>query len=103
MIDLGIVTTSETNGMAVVDRMAPAGDVVVDYDRRHLSLYAELLDADDAGHSWQHIARNILRIDVNAVDAEACWRSHLDRARWIVGDGLAAAVTGFGSGTELSR
>jgi len=34
-------------------------------------------------------------LDVNQCDAEACWRSHLERARWIVGEGLATALVAF--------
>jgi len=68
--------------------IAPA-DIVDEYDRRHLSLYAELLDADDADHDWRHAMATFMRVDLADAEVEACWRSHLDQARWIVGDGLA--------------
>ncbi len=76
--------------------LAPVGDRVTAYDRQHLSLYAALLDADEAGHDWQYAAATLLGIDAANAEAEACWRSHLERARWIIGDGLAAAVASFG-------
>ena len=82
--------------MNAVERLAPTGDAVVEYDRRHLTLYAELLGAADAGVDWQDTATTLLRLDITQADAEACWRSHLERARWIVGAGLSAAVTAFG-------
>lgn len=81
--------------MIAVERQAPEGDTVIDYDRRHLALYAALLEADDAGRTWQDAAASLMQIDVTACDAEACWRSHLERARWIVGDGLGNAVDAF--------
>lgn len=81
--------------MDVVDRLAPTGSGVVDYDRRHLALYAALLEADDAGGEWQDAASALMRLDVTDRGAEACWRSHLDRARWIVGDGLGNALAAF--------
>lgn len=82
--------------MIAIERLAPSDETAVNYDRQHLALYAELLGAEHAGLHWREAAATILRLDVTAADAEACWRSHIDRARWIVGDGLAAAVAAFG-------
>ncbi len=81
--------------METIDRLAPSGDVAVDYDRRHLALYAALLDADDAGSNWKDAASSLMLLDVTKSDAEAYWRSHLERARWIVGEGLESAVIAF--------
>lgn len=75
--------------------MAPSGATVLDYDRRHLALYAALLDADDAGGDWQNAATSLMQLDVTDCNAEACWRSHLERARWIVGEGLGIAIDAF--------
>lgn len=83
--------------MKAIERMAPSGDAVVDYDRRHLALYAALLEATDAGRTWQEAAGTILQINIGDSDAEACWRSHLERARWVVGEGLALALIAFGT------
>jgi hypothetical protein len=80
----------------VVEARAPEGNVVVDYDQRHLALYAALLEAADAGGAWQEAATSLMRLDVATRDAEACWRSHLERARWIVGAGLGTALDAFG-------
>lgn len=80
-----------------IEQIAPSGEPVTGYDREHLVLYAALIDADDAGEDWQEAASTIMTIDVHCAGAEACWRSHLERARWIVGDGLAAALEAFGS------
>jgi hypothetical protein len=81
--------------MGKIDRLAPSGDLAVDYDRRHLALYAALLEADDAGRNWQDAAISLMQLDVTEGDAEACWHSHLERARWIVGDGLGIALEAF--------
>jgi len=81
--------------MGTIDRLAPCDDVAVDYDRRHLALYAALLDAADAGSNWKDAASSLMRLDVTESDAEACWRSHLERARWIVGEGFGSAVDAF--------
>ena len=71
--------------------------VVVEYDRRHLALYASLLDAADAGVDWRISATELMRLDLTDCSAEACWRSHLERARWIVGEGLGSALVAFGA------
>jgi hypothetical protein len=83
--------------MAILDTTAPTGGAT-HYDRSHLMIYAELLDADRRGITWEDGAFGILGIDAIA-DPEAarlCWESHLERARWIVGEGLASAVEAFG-------
>ena len=83
--------------MAVLDQRAPSGDEVHDYDRQRLALYAALLDADDAGQPWQEVARAVMGLERDDPAAEACWRSHLERARWIVGEGLGSALVAFGA------
>lgn len=85
--------------MSVVERRAPAGDVVVAYDRCHLALYAALLDAGD---DWRTAASTIMRLDVRDDDAEACWRSHYERAQWIVGAGLEHALDAFAKPTSVN-
>jgi hypothetical protein len=71
---------------------------VCDYDRSHLLIYAELIDADDAGTDWADGAISILGIDpgVDWAAARICWDTHLARARWIIGAGLPAAIEAFG-------
>ena len=81
--------------VSFISLIAPSGDVT-DYDRTHLALYAALLDADDSGQEWTATVRDLMGLDPTAADAETCWKSHLDRARWIVGEGLAQAVSSFG-------
>nr|WP_053000143.1 hypothetical protein [Sphingomonas sp. Y57] len=80
----------------LIRREAPRGDVVL-YDRQHLLIYAELVDADDAGVSWREGSLEILGIDPSANPdlAQCAWTSHLARARWIIGDGLHAATEAF--------
>ena len=91
--DVAIWASSEVKS---IDRLAPTSEVAVDYDQRHLSLYAALLDADDAGGYWRDAATFLMQLDVNNRTAEACWRSHLERARWIIGEGLGSALLVFG-------
>lgn len=80
--------------------LAPIGEPVTSYDREHLALYAAMLDADGAGQDWREAAATLMLIDVTRCDAEACWLSHLERARWLVGDGLHAALQTFGDRTD---
>ena len=82
-------------GMHRIEALAPSGDEVVDYDRRNLALYASLLEADDGGRDWREAASSLMHLDLANEDAEACWRSHLERARWIVGAGLRATLIAF--------
>ena len=82
--------------MAVVDALAPTGETVVDYDQRNLALYASLIDAHDAAIDWRISAADLMGLDPADPAAEHCWRSHLERAQWIVGDGMASALTAFG-------
>lgn len=76
--------------------IAPSGAVSA-YDRRMLALYAALLDAEGAGADWQDVAATMMQLDPDQDGAEQCWRSHLERARWITGNGLAGAVEAFGT------
>lgn len=78
-----------------IERQAPSGKELVDYDRRNLALYAALLEANDAGRDWRDAASSLMHLDLADKDTEACWRSHLERARWIVGEGLATALVAF--------
>src|SRR3546814_14005250 len=75
---------------------APSGSPVTDYDRRNLALYAALLEADDTGRDWRDAAADLMHLDVTYHESEECWRSHLERARWIVGNGMANAIVAFG-------
>ena len=60
--------------------VAPSGDAVLDYDRRHLLTYAELIDADDAGIDEQGGAVSAIERGYmqNAI-AENAYRRELDR------------------------
>lgn len=70
---------------------------VTEYDRRQLALYAALLDAEAAGMGWQDAAATVMLIDPGQEGAERCWASHIARARWIIGEGLAQASEAFGN------
>lgn len=89
--------------MTGVDAFAPTGAAVVEYDQRNLALYAALLDAQDAGIDWRIAAADLMGLDPEDALAEACWRSHLERAQWIVGDGMATALTTFGRRKPLKH
>ena len=74
---------------------APASPFTTDYDRAHVLTYARMLDAANANIDWREAAAAVLGCDVanDPAGAEACWTSHLKRARWVVGEGLAQMVT----------
>lgn len=74
---------------------APNDPVAVPYDQMHLALYAALLDADAAGQTWIEMSEILMGLNPNDPGARACWASHLRRARWIVSDGLDAAIMTF--------
>lgn len=80
-----------------IEQHAPQGNELVAYDRRNLGLYAALIDSADAGDDWREAAATLMRLDPTDGNSERCWRSHLERARWIVGEGLAAALLSFGN------
>jgi hypothetical protein len=82
--------------MSAIYPLAPAVETILDYDRRSLALYACVLEANDAGVDWRSAATTLMGLDVTVATAEACWRSHLDRAQWIIGEGLATAIEAFG-------
>lgn len=84
------------NVVQMLKSLAPTEHGLSDYDRRHLALYAALLDAADAGLDWRNVATSLMNLNDTDVMAETCWRSHLERARWIVGDGLPEALSAFG-------
>jgi hypothetical protein len=83
--------------MSQLRATAPREDVVTDYDRMHLALYAAMLDAEVAGVHWSDAARSIMGFAGSETNAKACWRSHIDRARWITSAGLASALETFGN------
>lgn len=70
-------------------------DEVCEYDLENLALYAALLDAADAGLSWQESVRQILCLDENDLISFDLYDRHLQRARWIVGEGLQSALIAF--------
>lgn len=75
--------------------IAPCGEIT-SYDLHQLALYAALLDADAVGTDWREAAATVMRLDPDHEWTEHCWQSHLERARWITGRGLAQAVEVFG-------
>jgi hypothetical protein len=81
--------------MIALERIAPAGTAVGDYDRSHLALYAALIDAADAGRPWREVTLELMYLDPADPGTETCWRTHLERARWIIGAGMAEAIVAF--------
>lgn len=47
--------------MSGIEKQAPGGKEVVEYDRKNLALYAALLEADDAGRDWREAAFSLRR------------------------------------------
>jgi hypothetical protein len=74
-------------------KLVMRSDQITEYDRAHFLTYARILDAVRFGQPWQDAARTILGLDVDT-DAAAyrIWCAHVDRAGWIVTDGLAMIV-----------
>ena len=100
------MTADYLNGCrAGIAERAPDGPAMSDYDRVHTLTYARLLDAERDGHDWTDVAAEVLDLDVAAdpAGAKSCWQSHLDRAHWIVGEGLAAAIASDGENCGSRR
>ncbi|KCZ51245.1 DNA -binding domain-containing protein [Hyphomonas pacifica] len=59
------------------------------YDRDHIKLYMQLLDANDAGASLEEVSSILLGIDAKAEPERArqVHDSHLSRARWMTEQG----------------
>jgi len=71
--------------------LAPSVGHLTAYDRARLGEYLRLLDADASGANWEEVARVVLGVDPR-IDPKRCermYRSHLERARWVSGQGFA--------------
>lgn len=72
-----------------VDDIAPVGDEITVYDKRHLVTYLRLLDAKAEEADWKEVARIVLHRDASLQELQTyrCWQSHLDRAQWLSREG----------------
>jgi hypothetical protein len=73
----------------IIDEV-PWSETVTDYDRRHLIVYLQLLDADAAGASDEAMSKMVLGIDPmrGAQRSRNILASHLRRAKWMVSEGF---------------
>ena len=73
---------------------APTVEQITDYDRRCFKLYIMLIDADDAGVPWDDSYPHLFEEHVGADRqwAERRYRSHLNRARWMVAAGYRQLI-----------
>ncbi|MEM9763205.1 MAG: DUF2285 domain-containing protein [Pseudomonadota bacterium] len=76
------------------DEFPPENDFVTDYDRRHLKLYARLLDAEADGAPLVDIARILFGIDAGREPERArrIHEGHLGRARWMAENGYRSLL-----------
>ncbi|MEH3117262.1 MAG: DUF2285 domain-containing protein [Methylorubrum populi] len=70
-----------------VDDLAPAAPEITDYDEAHFVTYMRLLDAEADRADWMEVARVVLHRDPAVPTTQACWESHLARARWMTHTG----------------
>lgn len=65
--------------------LAPADDVLTEYDEEHLVTYLRLLDAAKAGADWREVSRIVLHRNPDAEPdrTRRAYDSHLERARWL--------------------
>lgn len=75
-------------------KMVMRDDQITEYDRAHFLTYARILDAVRSDQTWQEAARDLLDLNAESdeLGAYRIWCAHVDRAEWIVGDGLALVV-----------
>lgn len=80
--------------MFLIADLAPTDASVTEYDQAHFLTYARVLDADRNGLDWATGLKTILYRDFgdDFHAGKSCWDSHVSRAEWIVGDGLALIV-----------
>ncbi len=79
----------------VIADVAPAAEVLTDYDYALLIVYVRLLDAAAENADWCDVARIVLKIDP-AKDPDRARRvydSHLARARWMTEHGYRHLLT----------
>jgi hypothetical protein len=67
----------------------PESEGLTDYDRSHLKLYLQILDAAADGADWREILRVLFDIDATREPERArrIHDSHLARARWMTTTG----------------
>jgi hypothetical protein len=65
-----------------------------DYDRKHLALYARLLDADEEGAEWTEVVQILFGLDPkrDADRARGVYDSHLSRAVWMTQHGFVDLI-----------
>lgn len=76
--------------------IAPSGQHLTEYDRKHVKLYARLLDADADGADWGEAVEVLFGIDP-AREPDRARRvhdSHLQRARWMTHAGYRQLLLG---------
>lgn len=76
--------------------IAPSGQHLTDYDRKHVKLYARLLDAAADGADWREAVEVLFGIDpAREPDrAQQVHDSHLQRARWMTHTGYRQLLLG---------
>ena len=67
----------------------PKSDALTDYDRAHLVLYLQVLDAEADGADWRDVVRVVFEIEPenDLKRAKLIYDSHLARARWMTETG----------------
>jgi Uncharacterized conserved protein (DUF2285) len=72
------------------DDQPPQTCDLTEYDRKHLSLYIRLLDAEEEGAEWTEVVRVLFGLDPkrDAERARRVYDSHLSRARWMTEHGF---------------
>lgn len=73
----------------------PDEPAVTDYDRRHLKLYARLLDARTAGATWEEAFRVLFHAEGSVTPARAreIHDAHLRRAEWMAETGFSELLS----------
>lgn len=62
---------------------APNSDNITSYDREHFKLYLRLLDAEENDIHWEIAAVKIMGLEAGDLSNKYCWKSHLQRAKWL--------------------
>ena len=86
-LSLIIMSIRNRSTITATDRCA-----ISDYDRAHFLTYARIIDALRYDQHWTIAATEILGLDItdDAAEAYCVWFFHVERALWLLSDGLAA-------------
>jgi hypothetical protein len=74
---------------------APKSAALTSYDKEHVLIYLNVLDAEADGADWMEGSVTVLHIDPIREPARArrAWETHLSRAKWMAESGYHQLIS----------